>query len=205
MNLLTLETSTEACSVALQWQGKVYSDHRVIPKQHNQFLLPMIEGLLKTAGISLKQLDAIAVGVGPGSFVGTRLAVSVAQGLAYGADIPVIPVSSMHIWAQTIYRETAQTKITLAVDGRMQAFYVGEYELKNGLMTMLKEDHTVIADSEDLQNHYLKMLSLILPNAIDAIPLALKKPSIAADQVEPLYLREASLWKKSAPPQGATQ
>ena len=70
---------------------------------------------------------------------------------------------------------------------------------------MLKEDHTVIADSEDLQNHYLKMLSLILPNAIDAIPLALKKPSIAADQVEPLYLREASLWKKSAPPQGATQ
>ena len=92
-NILALDTSTDACSVALSCNGEIKEDFRIIPRQHTQQLLPMIEAILADAGIAISALDAIAFGRGPGSFAGIRIATGVAQGLAYGADLPVLPIS----------------------------------------------------------------------------------------------------------------
>src|SRR6187455_1632322 len=94
MNLLALDTATEACSAALLIGGEVIERSEIAPRRHAELILPMIESLLGEAGISRRQIDAIAVGRGPGAFTGVRLAISVAQGLALGLDVPVLPVSS---------------------------------------------------------------------------------------------------------------
>ncbi len=95
MNLLAIETATESCSVALLHGGVVIDRSEFAPRRHAELVLPMAESLLAEAGIARAQLDAIAVGRGPGAFTGVRLAVSVAQGLALALDVPVLPVSSL--------------------------------------------------------------------------------------------------------------
>src|SRR5678810_16965 len=86
MNLLALDTATEACSAALLIGEEVIERSEIAPRRHAELILPMIESLLGEAGISRRQIDAIAVGRGPGAFTGVRLAISVAQGLALGLD-----------------------------------------------------------------------------------------------------------------------
>ncbi len=214
MNILAFDTSTEACSVALQWNGGVFSDHRVIPRQHNQFILSMIQQLLTDAGITLRQLDAIVVGIGPGSFVGVRLAVSVAQGLAYGVDLPLIGVSSLQVLAQTAYRERGCPEVVIALDAHMRAFYLGYYRLDKGVMDSQQAEQAILLDvpyqlpivpaATAIGNAWsiyalptdLPLISDLLPNAIDALRLAQMKNALSAEQVVPIYLREASLWQK---------
>lgn len=78
--ILALDTSTDACSVALYVDGDVFEDFRVIPRQHTQQLLPMVETLLSDQGVKIAELDALAFGRGPGSFAGIRIATGVTQG-----------------------------------------------------------------------------------------------------------------------------
>lgn len=113
MKFLVLDTSTSYCSVALSVDGQVYDDTRHIPRQHNKFLLQMISDLFDKAGVDKKSLDFIAYGVGPGSFVGVRLAASVAQAFAVSCDIPVIGFSSMFVIAKSNPINTSNVAVVL--------------------------------------------------------------------------------------------
>jgi len=95
MKLLAFETATEACSVALWIDGVVRERFEIAPRRHVELSLPWAQQLLAEAGIAKSQLDAIAVGRGPGAFTGVRLAIALAQGIALALDKPVVPVSTL--------------------------------------------------------------------------------------------------------------
>ncbi len=129
MNLLAIETSTEACSAALAQGQELIERREIAPRRHAELILPMIESLLAEAGLSRRQLDAIAVGRGPGAFTGVRLGISVAQGLALGLDLPVVPVSSLAALAlDAAMQAPASIDAILAViDARMGEVYAAAF------------------------------------------------------------------------------
>lgn len=124
MKILAIETSTEIASIALLADSDLRSVRLVSPPAHSATLLPAVKILLAESGVGFSALDAIAFGTGPGSFTGVRLACGVAQGLALGADLPVIPVSSLLALAQGSGAERAYC----AMDARMNEAYVAAYE-----------------------------------------------------------------------------
>jgi len=126
MNLLALDTATEACSAALLIGDDIIERSEIAPRRHAELILPMIESLLGEAGISRRQIDAIAVGRGPGAFTGVRLAISVAQGLALGLDVPVVPVSSLAALAQDAPADI-DAPILAVIDARMGEIYAGAF------------------------------------------------------------------------------
>jgi len=129
VNYLALDASTEACSVALQLGDKLYTSYELCPQSHSLRLLPMIDGLLKEAGIELADIDGLIFGQGPGSFTGVRIGVGVAQGLAFSADLPVVGVSSLQAMAQLAYIKHGQEHVISAIDARMSEVYNGYYSL----------------------------------------------------------------------------
>jgi tRNA threonylcarbamoyladenosine biosynthesis protein TsaB len=124
--LIAIETSTENCSAALLRNGAVIERSELAPRRHAELILPMIESLLNEAGLSRRQLDAIAVGRGPGTFTGVRLAISVAQGIALGLDIPVVPISSLAALAQDTPADVGEP-ILATIDARMGEVYAGAF------------------------------------------------------------------------------
>ena len=127
MKLLALETSTEACSAALYLDGETQERYQIAPQQHNKLILPMIESLLDEAGLRLQDMDALAFGRGPGSFTGVRIAAGVVQGLAFGADLAIAPVSTLAAMAQEAFAETPDGFAFPCIDARMGEVYWGVY------------------------------------------------------------------------------
>jgi tRNA threonylcarbamoyladenosine biosynthesis protein TsaB len=131
MNLLALDTSSAACSVSLQIAHQEYSSHLIEPKSHTNTLLPMIQKLLENSGAVINDLDAIILGVGPGSFVGTRIAAAVAQGIAFAGEINLIPISSMEAIAYEAMQKNNLENIIVVQDARMDEIFIGKYQLDN--------------------------------------------------------------------------
>jgi tRNA threonylcarbamoyladenosine biosynthesis protein TsaB len=135
VNYLAIDASTEACSVALQVNDKVYSRYEICPQSHSLQLLPMVDEVLKEANIELSQCDGLIFGRGPGSFTGVRIGVGVAQGLAFSADLPVVGVSSLQAMAQWAYIKYQQEKVFAVIDARMGEVYNGYFVLdENNIM-----------------------------------------------------------------------
>ncbi|MBI3575066.1 MAG: tRNA (adenosine(37)-N6)-threonylcarbamoyltransferase complex dimerization subunit type 1 TsaB [Gammaproteobacteria bacterium] len=122
MKLLAIETSTEACSVAVSVDGQVY-ERLELGQHHSDVILGMVQQVLAESGLSLKQIDAIAFSRGPGSFTSLRIGAGVVQGLAFGANLPVVPVSSLAVLAQGV----DAPKVLAAFDARMNQVYWGAY------------------------------------------------------------------------------
>lgn len=127
MKLLALDTATDACSAALYLAGEIRETSVVEPRGHARLLLPMVEELLAGAGLRLGQLDGLAFGRGPGAFTGLRIAAGVAQGLALGADLPVLPVSDLAALAQGGLRLYGARRVLACLDARMQEVYWGAF------------------------------------------------------------------------------
>jgi tRNA threonylcarbamoyladenosine biosynthesis protein TsaB len=130
--ILALDTATNCCSVALRIGATVLTRETLTDRGHGQLLLPMIDALLAEAGASLRSLDAIAFGRGPGAFTGVRLAASVTQGLAFAADLPVLPVSDLRAVALRAAREAqrqgvAFDELLACQDARMREVYCGRF------------------------------------------------------------------------------
>jgi tRNA threonylcarbamoyladenosine biosynthesis protein TsaB len=128
IKILAIDTSTEACSAALLCDGQMHERYQLAPREHGRLILKMIDEVLSDAGLSLKQLDALAFGRGPGAFTGVRIATGVIQGLAFGADLPVVPVSSLAALAQGAARQHGATRVLAALDARMGEIYWGVYQ-----------------------------------------------------------------------------
>jgi tRNA threonylcarbamoyladenosine biosynthesis protein TsaB len=137
VKLLAIETSTEACSVAVYVDGAVHARHELAPRRHTQLALPWADELLAEAGLRKSQLDALAVGRGPGAFTGVRLAIALVQGLALALDRPVLPVSTLAVLAMQGRGE----RLLAAIDARMGEVYLGEFlRDADGLVTAAGEE-----------------------------------------------------------------
>lgn len=220
MKILALEASSDVCSVALSHGTEIIEKFSSEIRQQAHYLLPFIDQVLAEAQLSLSQLDAIAISNGPGSFVGLRLGVGVAQGLAFAGYLPVIPVSSLAVWAQGVHREMQTNRVLVALNAYMGEVYFGDYEAdRAGLMQPLRPDslrqpQDVSWEEGDvvmvgsgwtaypaLRDHAHSQTALITikPRARDVITLA--SPLLAAKQtsqphtLSPFYLRTKTAWR----------
>lgn len=124
MRVLALDTATEACSAAVLTESGLVGIFREVGRGHAEQILEMIDAVLSEAGLTLGMLDGIAASVGPGAFTGVRISLSVAQGLAYGAQLPVIPVTTLEALALKAMRGGAHQALA-CLDARMGEVYWG--------------------------------------------------------------------------------
>lgn len=146
MKILAIDTATEACSAALLWNDEILVREEVAPQAHTRLILPMVESVLAESGIKLQQLDAIAFGRGPGSFTGVRIGIGAAQGLAYGAGLPLVGVSTLQMLAQGIARRQQAETVVTAIDARMSEIYLGAFALMQGVMQPLVDEVVITPD-----------------------------------------------------------
>lgn len=126
--LLSIDTSSGFCSVALEHDGQIFAEHELTEQSHSAHVLPMVRRVLNAGGLTVREVDALVVGVGPGGFTGVRLGVAVVQGLAYAADKPVVALSSLMALAQAAADSTGgDATVVVANDARMKQVYWAVY------------------------------------------------------------------------------
>lgn len=223
--ILALDASTDACSVALEVDGVTSHIFELAAKSHTQRLLPMVDEILRAANCTLNDLDAIAYGRGPGSFTGLRICMGVVQGLAFGAQLPVIPISSLQAMAQGFAVEEADNSlpILVALDARMDEIYWGlfsagktahplseEYVMKpaalseQGVIQSLQRQFIAIGPGWHYADLHTvapnRVIPAVYPNAKDILSLAVEDfqqgKQISVLAAQPVYLRDSVSWKK---------
>ncbi|CAM2809615.1 tRNA (adenosine(37)-N6)-threonylcarbamoyltransferase complex dimerization subunit type 1 TsaB [Vibrio mytili] len=224
--ILAIDTSTENCSVALLVNDQVISRSEIAPRDHTKKVLPMVDEVLKEAGLTLQELDALAFGRGPGSFTGVRIGIGIAQGLAFGAELPMIGVSTLAAMAQGSFRLHAAKDIAVAIDARMSEVYWARYtRQENGewhnvdqecvipparLVEEAQADETSWTMAGTGWSAYQEILAglpydttaseVLYPDAQDIVILAKqeleKGNTVAVEESSPVYLRDNVTWKK---------
>jgi len=181
-SILAIDTSTAACSLALQYRGRITSKSSAEPRSHSQLLMTMVHEVLQESACSLSKLDAIGVTVGPGSFTGLRIGFATVQGLAYATDIPVVPVSTLQVMVATFLRTgdtqhiTEGAEVIALLDARMSEYSLGRYTLGNQAeIKPLAEDQLMT------QQQVLAAISAANPQALigEAQQLVADQPSLA--------------------------
>ena len=218
-NILAIETSSDACSLALSKGKEIVSFHELMPQQHTEKLLGLLQQLMDDLKATYQDLDVIAAGCGPGSFTGTRLACSVAQGLAYSLGISTIPVSSLQVIAQGINREFHSSEVNVLVNAHMGQVYLGNFvfteeELKSASEKVLKVEEfsdldlsptsVFVGDGCELITKQLEELGATIytryPNAEDLLIEAQKKfnegATVDPKDLVPVYLSGEEHWVK---------
>lgn len=226
MNILAIDTATEACSVALEVDGELYHRFEICPQQHSQRLLPMIDDVLKEASASLDQLDYLGFGHGPGSFTGVRIATGMLQGLALGTGLSVVGVSTLAAMAQQAMVQAKAKRVYCAIDARMNEVYFARYEQQDGVASLVGDERVLPPEEASLQlvfngpahgvgtgwsaypllaNNLLAETLLIeedilYPDARFMLPLikqGIKRgQAVEVEQIKPVYLRDKVTWKK---------
>lgn len=221
MNLLALDASTEALSVALQFNGNVFSFFEVCPQQHSQKILPTVDSLLKEAGCSLKDLDGIVFGRGPGSFTGVRIGVSIAQGLAFASNLTLVGVSTLQAMAQQAIEENIVTEVIAGIDARMDEIYFCEYRKdENGIAIEAYNEGVIRPEFMNTQQQnsmavgtawqtYPNVLddknvsiseAILYPDARFMLPIGIaafeQGLAVAPADAQPHYVRDTVTWKK---------
>jgi tRNA threonylcarbamoyladenosine biosynthesis protein TsaB len=218
VKLLALDTSSDACSVALQLDDEVHETHRVEPRMHTGILLPMIKGLLNSTGTKIDSLDAIVLGNGPGSFIGMRIGASVAQGMAFAAARKIVAVSSLAAVAAEVMDTESADAVVVTQDARMSEVYVGAFVRGDadlpvslvdeaifpaGSLAALSERSDWVAAGAGWKRYpalakennaqLARQSTLEQPRASSLLGLARQKleagEAVAPDQVQPAYLR----------------
>lgn len=225
--ILALDTATEACSAALMLDANsIFERFTITPREHTQRILPMVDSLLAEAGITLNDLDALAFGRGPGSFTGVRIGIGIAQGLALGADLPLIGVSTLAVLAEGAWRQRGISQVLTAIDARMGTVYWAQYQ-RQAVGVWLGEDSEAVLTPEKLAAQAVDIIGCwaiagtgwqtyptlinddrvqlipghtLLPNARDMLPLAFHYyfhgGARPVKYAEPAYLRNEVAWKK---------
>jgi tRNA threonylcarbamoyladenosine biosynthesis protein TsaB len=143
MKLLAFDTSTQWLTIACAHGGRWIEREELAGQSHSQRLLPLIDDVLSEAGIELGELDAIAFGAGPGSFTGVRIGCGVAQGLAFGAGIPLVPVSTLEAIAESARQAHGWTRVLACLDARMREVYVAAF-VRDGDRWIVERDPAVM-------------------------------------------------------------
>lgn len=220
LNILAIDTSMEACSASLLFDGKRVSEYEECPQQHSQKILPMVQSLFQSANCQLQNMDYLVFGRGPGSFTGVRIACGMTQGLAFGSDLKAIGISTLASMAYA----TGAKRIAVASDARMGEVYYGEYQ-QDDKGALLSLGESVVSPQDAFQSAQqfapnviagtgwsaypeLAMAmgdiaaTIVYPNAKHMLDLALQQladdaaNALAAHELEPVYLRDKVTWKK---------
>ena len=149
LKLLAVETSTEACSAALHIDGETQEKFEIAPREHTKRILPMIDSLLAEAELTPQQLDALAFSRGPGSFTGVRISTGIIQGIAFGADLPVVPVSTLAAIAHYFFSQNSKNNLAFtAMDARMGEIFWGVYRKNQlGYAELIGEEAVTLAEN----------------------------------------------------------
>ena len=206
--ILALDTSSREGIIALKTPNQLFECKNNEVQRHNAFLLPAIQQLLNEAHLKLSDLDYIACSIGPGSFVGTRLAISVAQGLSYGLKKPVIPLNHLQVMRNAAERHSGFKEILVALDAKMQGYYFLDLQQKTHFYRLTDPEPNFpgtahkIGDAWPLLGQTDALIDIECQGS-DLIQLAeqnldfiLTDPS----QLLPLYLNDADNWKKISQP-----
>lgn len=210
--ILAIETSSELASCALLRGDVVLSRASSGVRTHSQAILPLVQELLAEAGIALADCDAIAFGSGPGSFTGVRTACGIAQGLAYGARLPVVPVVTLDAMALACHQQHGAQHVLAVLDARMGEVYWAQYDVADGVQTVLPPvlsapggvapQGNVAACGNGFAAYAAELAALpcaatadatIMPHAIQIGQLAQRAfaagQTVTAANAQPLYLR----------------